>query len=199
MSTENNSSNTTSSNSFASSGLMDQMNFIISREMNELSQTDREKLLMERHGVPTNYVEETPELIQDSLEALKKEIQSINTSSDGDSENNNKEGYTLAESMDPNFVHDPNLRIKFLRGERFDTKLAANKLMKHFQVKQKLFGKSKLVKNITQSDLNQEDLDMLYSGRLQILPMKDPAGRTIMQMFPSPGTFCSFQTMVRTE
>ena len=65
MSTENNSSNTTSSNSFASSGLMDQMNFIISREMNKLSQTDREKLLMERHGVPENYVEETPELIQD--------------------------------------------------------------------------------------------------------------------------------------
>ena len=87
--------------------------------------------------------------------------------------------------MDPNFVHDPNLRIKFLRGERFDTKLAANKLMKHFQVKQKLFGKSKLVKNITQSDLNQEDLDMLYSGITQMLPTKDNAGRVIITCFPS--------------
>ena len=169
----------------------------VSKEMTNLTVADREQSYFDVHGVPTNYVEETPELIQDSLRLMEKEIQAM--ASTGGDEKNNKEGYTLAESMDPNFVHDPNLRIKFLRGERFDTKLAAKKLMKHFQVKQKLFGKSKLVKNITQSDLNQEDLDMLYSGRLQILPMKDPAGRTIVQMFPSPGTFCSFQTMVRTE
>lgn len=190
MSMENSKSNNKESH-LASSGLMDQMNFIISRQMNELSQTDREKLLMERHGVPTNHIEETPELIQDSLELMEKEIQLISS--------NNKEAYTLAESIDSDFVHDPNLRIKFLRGERFDTKLAAMKIINHFQVKEKLFGESKLVKIITQSDLNQEDLDMLYSGRVQMVPMKDPAGRTILQTFPSPGTFLSHLTKVRSH
>ena len=164
----------------ASTGLMEQMNFIIAKHMNELTHEDREKLYFDLHGVP-NHIEEREELIRDSLDSMHLEVKAINKDM--------REAYDLAESINTEYVNSPTFRLCFLRGERFDARQAALKVVKYFEAKKELFGVSKITKHITQEDLDKNDLEELFSGRFQILPIKDPAGRAIIQCFPSPESF----------
>ena len=86
--------------------------------------------------------------------------------------------------MKPEYVKDPVLRLKFLRGERFSARPAAQKLVKYFELKLYLFGASKLVKDVEQDDLSKEDMAALYSGYVQWSPLKDSSQRTVYIMFP---------------
>eukprot|EP00526_Cylindrotheca_closterium_P026840 CAMPEP_0113629714 /NCGR_PEP_ID=MMETSP0017_2-20120614/15428_1 /TAXON_ID=2856 /ORGANISM="Cylindrotheca closterium" /LENGTH=51 /DNA_ID=CAMNT_0000540129 /DNA_START=15 /DNA_END=167 /DNA_ORIENTATION=+ /assembly_acc=CAM_ASM_000147 len=49
----------------------------------------------------------------------------------------------------------------FLRGNRYDTKAAANQMLKFFETKQDLFGTEKLTKDITIEDLDEDDIACL--------------------------------------
>ena len=90
----------------------------------------------------------------------------------------------LAETINPQFVNDPAFRLKFLRAERYDPKLAVARVARYFDLKLKLFGESKLCKDITYEDLDREDIEGLKQGFLQILPQRDAAGRAILLVLP---------------
>jgi hypothetical protein len=68
----------------------------------------------------------------------------------------------------------------FLRSEYFNSRKAARRLVDHFQLKLVLFGLEKLVTDITMDDLPDDALDCLHCGHIQILPVKDSSGRTII-------------------
>jgi hypothetical protein len=154
-------------------GMMKEADSIIAKHMLELSHEDREKSYLDLHGV-TNGIQETPSLIKQHAELLDVELSIMK----------GKNAYNRAASMDLNYVQNPAFRLKFLRGERFNAVAAANKIVKFFEVKEELFGVSKLVKDITQNDLEEQDLECLYKGYIQWLPMKDLAGRRVYIMFP---------------
>lgn len=158
---------------FAVRSMMHAVDAIIAKNLNQLSQEDREKSYSDIHGI-SGALQETPSLVAQSLELMEQEINLIHT----------KDAYDLAKSMKPEYVHDSALRLKFLRGEHFSARPAAQKFARFFELKLYLFGAPKLVKDIEQDDLNEEDLAALYSGYVQWLPLKDSSQRTVYILFP---------------
>ena len=63
-----------------------------------------------------------------------------------------------ARIMGVRYVENQAFPLRFLRAERFDAQKAAVRLVRNFQMKLDLFGKELLVKEITQQDLNPQDL-----------------------------------------
>ena len=151
---------------------------IIAKCMNEMTHEDRQKSYLEVHGVLDEF-DETPTAVQDALEGMKARIVKSTK---------NRDALELAESMNEDYVNDPSLHLKFLRGEKFNVKNAAQKFVQHFELKMELFGKSKLVKDIEQEDLDEDDIKALYSGYVQWLPLRDISGRTVTVFFPGKTT-----------
>ncbi|KAL3936493.1 MAG: hypothetical protein SGBAC_008195 [Bacillariaceae sp.] len=65
--------------------------------------------------------------------------------------------YEYAESVDKNYVCNKAFQLMFIRGNRYETKTAAEQAIRFFDMKMKLFGKDKLVKDITLNDLDDDD------------------------------------------
>eukprot|EP00980_Cylindrotheca_fusiformis_P026055 scaffold15301_cov142-Cylindrotheca_fusiformis.AAC.4 len=145
----------------------------LAASMGKLSLKDREAALEEVHGILKNDPEDTC-FLQANLQAMEDRLNSI------------KRGtvYEKAEAVDPCFVSSREIRLLFLRGNRYDPKAAAEQLIKHFDLKLSLFGSKKLTKDITLVDLDDNDRICLASGFCQILPQKDVAGRTILLILP---------------
>ena len=60
-----------------------------------------------------------------------------------------------------------------------DVSSACKRLELFLDQKRDLFGTSRLTKNITLEDLDEDDLRLLHSGYVQLLPGRDRAGRAI--------------------
>jgi hypothetical protein len=52
-------------------------------------------------------------------------------------------------------------------------------MVRFFELKKRLFGAEKLVKDITLDDLDEDDMDTLETGCVQVSPLIDMAGRPI--------------------
>ena len=142
---------------------------LIASQMAKLSVKDREKVYMDIHGISDYPVTETPELIHKSLASLKDEIELLPE----------KKAYQLAEKSDPNYVRNEDFCLAFLRCEKFDCSKAALRIVRHFQMKLDLFGEDKLALDITQDDLDAEDIESLYSSSGRFLNAFDSGGRII--------------------
>ena len=142
---------------------------LLTKELNHLSSTEREEVLYDVHGV-SNVVEETPEFVARRLEDLNVNI----------CKTRDKAAYDLAEALNKEFVQDRRLRLQFLRSCAFDASWAADRMVRHFEVKQSLFGSDKLAKEITLEDFSKEDIACLESGFGTILPLRDRAGRAVV-------------------
>jgi len=95
-----------------------------------------------------------------------------------------RDAFNMALRQSAEYVNDPKLRLMFLRTTYFNSKTAAARFVKFFQRKLDLFGERLLTKDITMADLDKDDLAFLYSGKTQLLPERDSAGRFV---------FCSFK------
>ena len=146
---------------------------LLNSEMCQLSLDERNKVYQDIHGV-SDEINETPDLVAKSHHQLDLEIEQIKE----------KTAYDLACSIDRNYVMDKDFRMKFLRSTLFDAKAAATKMVQFFEMKRDLFGQGKLARDITQNDLSKEDLTDLYSGRHQLLPVRDSAGRGVILWIP---------------
>ncbi|CAJ1968355.1 unnamed protein product [Cylindrotheca closterium] len=150
---------------------------IIAQCMNDMTHEDREQSYLEVHGIVDRF-NETPTAVQEALEGMKAAIE----------KSTKKDALKLAESMDEAYVNDSSLHLKFLRGEKFNIKKAAQKFVQHFELKMELFGESNLVKDIEQEDLDENDTKALYLGYVQWLPLRDISGRTVTVFFPGKAT-----------
>ena len=109
----------------------------------------------------------------------------------------NKAAYELALELDPEYAMSKKLAMAFLLSVEGNPKQAAKRLAKHFQTKLDLFGRERLVKDIEIIDLDDDDLEALYSGGYQILPQKDRAGRPILFGRYTAMRYKSVKNMVR--
>lgn len=166
---------------------LDHVQSLISAQLMKLSSSQIAKAYSDIHGTSPD-IEESPQLIARSLRELEADIESISQ----------KEAFDLAKSMDPSYVESSQLRLRFLRGTGFKAKPAAEKLTRFFEIKREFFGNRKLVKDIQQIDLDQRDIAYLYSGHLQLLPLKDNSGRLVIVIYPGPkDRGVSLQSMLR--
>jgi hypothetical protein len=163
----------------------DYIDSMIAKQMSRLSVQDREKAYMDVHGV-SDLVEETPEMVEGGLVQLEREILLLKE----------RAAYDLADSMDPAYTRNRDFRLAFLRTELFDSQQAALRLIRHFQMKLDLFGRERLVMEITQDDLDKDDMEAVYSGSGRFLPATDRAGRLINFVVTRLGVF-STTSLVR--
>ena len=152
---------------------------MIASKMSKLSVDDREKVYLDVHGVPSDCVTETPELIHLSLLDLQNEIELLP----------DKQAYNLAERLSSEFVHDRSFRLAFLRCDMFDCQKAALRIVRHFQMKLDLFGVEKLVLHIVQDDLDAEGMESINWCGSRITEKLDRAGRRISLLVTVPREF----------
>ena len=175
----------------------DDLDAILAKQMNKLSMNERERYNHEIvHGTQkaaaatqlpaeggSSIEEETPEFIQMKLDEF--EIY-LNSSTSEILTNISKESYEHAKYISPEYVYDRNFRLMFLRGELFDVEKAALRFLKHFTIKEELFGSALLAKHITLSDLTSNDIQNLQLGIEQILPVRDTnADRLVICIMPT--------------
>eukprot|EP00526_Cylindrotheca_closterium_P009653 CAMPEP_0113635670 /NCGR_PEP_ID=MMETSP0017_2-20120614/18596_1 /TAXON_ID=2856 /ORGANISM="Cylindrotheca closterium" /LENGTH=424 /DNA_ID=CAMNT_0000546465 /DNA_START=68 /DNA_END=1339 /DNA_ORIENTATION=- /assembly_acc=CAM_ASM_000147 len=163
-------------------GSDDKIDSLIANALNQLSLDERETVYYEMHGVD-EIVQETPDLVETSLNRLEFELERIKHT------HRKAIAYRMAEEMSPDYVHDQTLRMKFLRSEKFDIQKTSERFIRYFDCKLLFFGKEKLCKDITLQDLDKDDLKSLKAGYMQILPIRDRAGRPVFIALPQRQTF----------
>lgn len=140
-------------------------------EMNGLSVQERERVYEEIHGV-ADLLEETPELLQESLEAMRLALGGISRS--------HRKALDRAFFLRPSLQTDDKLHLLFLRSTNFqDPELAAHKMCRYFEHKLLLFGEDKFVRKIQLDDLTFAERQMVLGGSYQYLPTKDRSGRVV--------------------
>jgi hypothetical protein len=154
---------------------VDKAEEILANELSALSLQEHEKILFDVHGI-SQVQDEDPPFLEAKFAELGAELQKIR----------NKSAYENAKYLNSSYVDDPAFRLMFLRSERFDTKLAAQRLVRHFEIKRELFGNGDiLAREVRLSDLTKDDMETLESGFLQVLPVRDAAGRIIFCLAPT--------------
>lgn len=154
-----------------SSNLLDELQ---ARTLNELSSGEREQILYEVHGV-ADVVEEEPSFVQCRLAELDEAILKLSRNT----------AYEQATLLAPDYVENVEFRLQFLRGDAFDVKTAATRMIAYFESKLELFGPEMLTKNVTLRDLDEESLNCLKTGFMQPLPIRDKSGRAIFCSCPA--------------
>ena len=155
-----------------------QFDDLLSKELLKLSVRDRNHIQEEAHGVRCMAPEETPLLIQESLNRLTAEIDRI--------PNSQKRAYMLSQQRPEckAFVNSYEFRLRFLRMELFDCRLAAERLVRLCNALLNLFGWFALERPIRLSDFSIAEQKVIRKGRFQPLPFRDRSGRKIAIVFP---------------
>ena len=146
----------------------DDVDKLLVREMTQLSIAERNRIYEDLHSVPDE-IQETEEFVADHLKRLDAELNRIRE----------KPAYQLAYIMNEKYVTNRDFRLMFLRSARFDVEMAAKKTIAFFERKLELFGQDKLVKEIFQEDLSDEDLACGRRGAILLLDQPDKAGRPV--------------------
>eukprot|EP00980_Cylindrotheca_fusiformis_P011879 scaffold2828_cov126-Cylindrotheca_fusiformis.AAC.5 len=156
--------------------------------MNQLSHEEREMGQEDLHGVSAEIVEDLDEL-ETSLQQLDRHLNAY------------KQGtaYETAERMNPEYVSDRDFRIMFLRGNRYDAKSSTFQMIRFFEAKLQLFGRDKLVQDISLRDLDENDRKSLQKGSRQILPSFDSANRAILLKLPGRRSFKTVENELRAS
>jgi hypothetical protein len=157
----------------------------LAAELNTLSLQERSKALDDVHCVGEE-LQENPEMIKQSLAAFDEEVKAERNPI-----------YELAASQNRAYVEDPGFRLKFLRAKLHDVKQSVRQMMNFLQYKATYFGEDKLARDITLSDLNQDDIDLMLSGLFHVQDGRDRSGRVIIYMFTHMLGRCKTETLVR--
>lgn len=195
----------------------------IAEALQNMSLQDRDQVYHEVHGVE-EVMEETPEFLKKSFDALQKELQVLvsafdenkNSRHNSNQHNNINCGPLVrAQLQDYDYVHSPFFYKAFLRAERFDAKAAAIRMVRFFDMKAWCFGanhqrsddgdgddddansdQSYLCQDITQAMLTPGDLASMRRGCNQVLPRRDRSGRCLYLNSPHLTHFESPESLV---
>ena len=153
----------------------EEVDALLSSELNSLSLQERGSIYEEIHGVDSE-IEETPQLVAESLQlmgaALQLQVPAL------------RDLYNQARQINPDYVDSHSFWLQFLRAEYFVAPKAALKLCRFLAGKVEYFGMDCLARPITlDDDFDPDDLEWLTSGITQLLPSRDRSGRIIIGDF----------------
>ena len=154
-------------------------------------------MIEEIHGVSSRAVEESPAKIAQALTELQTEIERVPVQLQSSYQRSlvmmrerqqqmfNGSGTVGSISMPPParplHVHTQDFLLQFLRAERFDTAKAALRYCNCLNFLQSYFGDYALERELYVSDLNSEEMALLKSGCIQLIPgQRDRFGRRII-------------------
>jgi hypothetical protein len=162
---------------------------LLARELQSLSFQRRNEDLEVVHGVKNLAPEETPEMIQQSLQVLSQELHRI--------PDQDKQAYIEAQKLKTTHVNDEDFRLRFLRCELFDARKAAIRMVKFLDMLMEYYGKLALERPIKLSDLGKDATEVLRAGQtLQMLPFRDRSGRRVFTVVTDFGLKNNYDSRV---
>ena len=145
---------------------------LLSKELMRLSFKDRNNISEEVHGVRSLEVEENAYIRKDGLLKLQKELELLPPSE--------KNAFEKSQTLPVTYVNDPDFRLRFLRAELFDEKVAARRMASYLDLIHELFGIEVLKRPLSATDFkSKEDKSCVRSGLVQLLPYRDRSGRRV--------------------
>lgn len=164
---------------------------VLSKEMESLSFPDRNKIQEEIHGVTNLCPEETPAMIRSSLQSMQQHINDIQQ----------KPIYDLIPPS--SYVHSKEFMLSFLRCELFDCKKAAERLIRYTEYMEEEYDMEVLERPLQITDLQQKFgkkgkavMDSFKVGHTQLLPFRDRSGRRI---FTSHFVAMTYEPFIRVR
>eukprot|EP00980_Cylindrotheca_fusiformis_P016030 scaffold4715_cov115-Cylindrotheca_fusiformis.AAC.14 len=161
---------------------------LLSQSMTELSFQERQMEQEDLHGVRPQLSEDA-EMIQRLVDELDEHLNKLKAGT----------AYEAAESTDSAYVKSVDFRLMFLRCNEYDPQASAAHIVKFMDTKLKLFGKAKLVQDITLKDLDEDDREVVRNGHLQVLRGCDRSGRRIFLEYPALRSFKSLMNELRAR
>ncbi|CAB9528005.1 Transfer protein [Seminavis robusta] len=147
---------------------------LLADEMEKLSVEEKERTAFDIHGMA--HESNDPENIDELLDQLEQEIQKIP----------DKKAYDKAKYLNEEYVTGQEFRLMFLRCDKFDVQVSAQRIVTHLENKMDMFGGGPaLARKLRLSDLNEDDIKSLKSGAWQLLPGCDAAGRLVLALSPT--------------
>lgn len=159
----------------------EEVDALLAKELYSMSLEEREKLYEEIHGVHDD-VDETPDFLRTKLTALEMEIQLLIVQ-------RKAEFYQIAFRLSETSMTDRNFRLMFLRAEYYNPQNAARRIMQFLERKKKYFGEETLGRPLLLTDMNEDDMECLRSGILQLLPTRDSVGRAVIADMNMDGNY----------
>jgi hypothetical protein len=167
----------------------DEVISMIAQDMTRLSLQEREKAENDVHGIGHGDIE-TPELLDRCITEMDACLEATKRGT----------AFELAEAMDRSYTSNFDLRAMFVRAELYCASEAAQRIIRFFECKRDLFGTGLLTKDITLEDLDDDDdIEALESGGLQLCPAKDCAGRPIIAIMLRLRKFKRIENMVSQQ
>ena len=155
-------------------------------------------LLIDRKGKPSSFSSSPASSSTPSMGGVVYTSSDEDTDIDGDETTTSTTiAYRIARRQNKAYVEDPNFRLRFLRCEQYDAEKAANHFLRFFNLKLRLFGKSKLTQDILLQDLGEDGMYTLETGFMQFCPLRDRAGRKVLTIFIPRKKYRTLQTLVR--
>lgn len=155
---------------------------VLAKELNSLSIQDRNRVQEELHCVSSLAVEETPELVTQSLQEFWMQVNQIFVTRSAHSKTMYEHDFLQALQMEHSYLHRAETGLKFLRADLFRVESAAHRMVNHNEMLYKYFGPISLHRPLRYSDLTKEEQDCFRVGNQQILPSRDRNGRLVMVM-----------------
>lgn len=150
------------------------MDNLLSKELLELSLSDRNALEEEIHGVRCLAREETPELLQASLRKLAMVLEN-----DALIPQHEKKAYLQSQRLPMTYINGNDFRLRFLRLTLFDVGRAAKQMVRFLELACLLFGDYLLERPVRLRDFDKKDLQFIRNSSTQFLPFRDRSGRRI--------------------
>ena len=179
---------------------------LLARLVNQMTAREREQIMLEIHGIADVIDESKPGFLESSLRQMEDELSKIRQKyamekgnaaaaggggggGGGGGLNNNNynsmengiSSFEKALQQNPQYVYDPNFRILFLRATRFQPKDAAQRMVRYFREKERLFGETSLCRlQIPFRDMSPKAIEIIEEGGWQVLPERDQGGRVVI-------------------
>eukprot|EP00536_Pseudo-nitzschia_multiseries_P013055 jgi/Psemu1/245100/estExt_Genewise1.C_5330025 len=139
----------------------------------------REAVNYELHGVQSRAPPEDPSFLAEALRLFQLELETNIPLTE-------KRAYVRAVGkLKSNYVRTPELRVRFLRAERFDIHKAVVRFCKGLDYLLECFGEQALLRQLYLSDLSKDEERFLKKGLKQLLPSRDRFGRRVIAHFGS--------------
>jgi len=180
------------SNSDALSKMIDMLSRLLSQARMKLSIENRNAVEEEIHGVHCRALQETPELIHDSLQKFRGELDSYSGSTrdiyDRIVARVAEHRRSMPENQSKHYaIEDEDFHLRFLRCTLFDAKKAVERFLWYLKLVDELWGFGIVSRRLViREDFTKAELKHLRDGFIQLLPFRDRSGRRVVVLSDDP-------------
>ncbi len=164
-------------------------------KLNAMTPEDRIHGLYDLHCV-SDILSETPQHMATKLDELDVYLKKSSGTIVGETNSDTENSAFLDVKNEGLEDYMSEVRLRFLRAERFDAEKAAARIERYLEVKRNLFESICLGRDLIPDDLSEDDWMHVRTGYIQILSDRDKKGRAVVLILGRLSMTISVETTV---